>query len=140
MESIAPIVEAAVPGAGPVSAPGGLAKRLSELQLLNSRDLRTEWRRLFRSNPPNLSRDLLVRAIFQPRQNRVRRVYSHRLRGAVYGPVSDAADRVRSAPRDRRRARLKRYPGWGAAIRSVGEQLVARARLRQEKAEPEDCP
>ena len=64
-------------------------------------------------------------------QNRVRRVYSHRLRGAVYGPVSDAADRVRSAPRDRRRARLKRYPGWGAAIRSVGERLVARARLRQ---------
>ena len=63
MESIAPVVEAAVPGAGPVSAPGGLAKRLSELQLLNSRDLRTEWRRLFRSNPPNLSRDLLVRAI-----------------------------------------------------------------------------
>ena len=40
MESIAPTVEAAVPGAGPVSAPGGLAKRLSELQLLNSRDLR----------------------------------------------------------------------------------------------------
>jgi hypothetical protein len=42
---------------------GGLSRRLSELQQLSSRDLRTEWRRLFRSNPPNLSRDLLVRAI-----------------------------------------------------------------------------
>lgn len=63
MESEAPIVETAEPGASSASAPGGLAKRLSELQLLNSRDLRTEWRRLLRGNPPNLSRDLLVRAI-----------------------------------------------------------------------------
>src|SRR5215203_1106780 len=63
MESEAPTVEFAEPGAGSASRQGGLAKRLSELQRLNSRDLRTEWRRLFRSNPPNLSRDLLVRAI-----------------------------------------------------------------------------
>ena len=63
MDSEARIIDATEPGVGSASAPGGLAKRLSELQLLNSRDLRTEWRRLFRSNPPNLSRDLLVRAI-----------------------------------------------------------------------------
>ena len=63
MVSEGPIVEVAAPGAGSASVQGELAKRLSELQLLNSRDLRTEWRRLFRSNPPNLSRDLLVRAI-----------------------------------------------------------------------------
>jgi hypothetical protein len=49
--------------AGPASAQGGLSKRLSELQLLSSRDLRTEWRRLLRTNPPSLSRDLLVRAL-----------------------------------------------------------------------------
>ncbi len=55
MESIAAHLGAAESGV--------LSKRLSELQQLNSRDLRTEWRRLFRSNPPNLSRDLLVRAV-----------------------------------------------------------------------------
>ena len=60
MESIAPGLVAADTGA---TDTGGLSKRLSELQHLNSRDLRTEWRRLFRDNPPNLSRDLLVRAV-----------------------------------------------------------------------------
>jgi hypothetical protein len=49
--------------AGPADAQGGLSKRLSQLQQLNSRDLRTEWRRLLRTNPPSLSRDLLVRAL-----------------------------------------------------------------------------
>jgi hypothetical protein len=49
--------------ASPAAAAGSLSQRLSELQLLSSRDLRTEWRRLLRSNPPNLSRDLLVRAL-----------------------------------------------------------------------------
>ncbi len=49
--------------ARPADAQGGLSQRLSELQLLSSRDLRTEWRRLLRSNPPSLSRDLLVRAL-----------------------------------------------------------------------------
>ncbi len=81
MESGAPIIEAAEPGAGPVSAPGGLSRRLSELQLLNSRDLRTEWRRLFRSNPPSLSRDLLVRAI------------AYRVQGLVQGGLPKATGR-----------------------------------------------
>jgi hypothetical protein len=49
--------------ASPADAQGRLSQRLSELQLLSSRDLRTEWRRLLRTNPPSLSRDLLVRAL-----------------------------------------------------------------------------
>ena len=63
MENVAQSEAAARTLAGPGNPQGGLSGRLSELQQLNSRDLRTEWRRLFRSNPPNLSRDLLVRAI-----------------------------------------------------------------------------
>lgn len=63
MDIVARSEAAAEPGAGPANAQGVLPKQLSELPQLNSRDLRTEWRRLFRSSPPNLSRDLLVRAI-----------------------------------------------------------------------------
>ena len=63
MKSIARTLGAADTGAGSASASDVLCKRISELQQLNSRDLRTEWRRLFRTNPPNLSRDLLVRAV-----------------------------------------------------------------------------
>jgi len=63
MQTLDTVKRAAASGARGASANGGLAQRLSELQHLNSRDLRTEWRRLLRSNPPNLSRDLLVRAI-----------------------------------------------------------------------------
>jgi hypothetical protein len=40
-----------------------VSQRLTQLPQLNSAELRTEWRRLFRSSPPSLSRDLLVRAL-----------------------------------------------------------------------------
>jgi hypothetical protein len=40
-----------------------LAKRLAELETMNTAALQIEWRRLFRSQPPSLSRDLLKRAI-----------------------------------------------------------------------------
>lgn len=63
MESPTTVEAAAADGADPANARGSLSERLLPLQQLNSRDLRTEWRRLFRSNPPNLSRDLLVRAV-----------------------------------------------------------------------------
>ena len=62
MENVAQSEAAARTLAGPGNPQGGLSGRLSELQQLSSRDLRMEWRRLFRSNPPSLSRDLLVRA------------------------------------------------------------------------------
>jgi len=62
MESTTTVEAAADDGAASVNAQGGLSERLLQLQQLNSRDLRMEWRRLFRSNPPSLSRDLLVRA------------------------------------------------------------------------------
>ena len=53
--------------AGPTapSSPGGAPEptQLEQLQHLDSAALREEWRRLYRSEPPRLSRDLLVRAI-----------------------------------------------------------------------------
>ncbi|WP_286198836.1 DUF2924 domain-containing protein [Mesorhizobium sp. BR1-1-16] len=40
-----------------------LAKRLAELETMDTAALKVEWRRLFRSQPPALSHDLLKRAI-----------------------------------------------------------------------------
>jgi hypothetical protein len=40
-----------------------LAQKLAELETMNTAALQVEWRRLFRSQPPSLSRDLLMRAI-----------------------------------------------------------------------------
>jgi Protein of unknown function (DUF2924) len=40
-----------------------LTRQLAALQQLSLTELRAEWRRLFRTQPPTLSRDLVVRAI-----------------------------------------------------------------------------
>jgi hypothetical protein len=40
-----------------------LSRRLEALPALSPAELRSEWRRLYRSQPPRLSRDLLIRAI-----------------------------------------------------------------------------
>lgn len=45
------------------SAAQDLTRQLAALQQFSLADLRAEWRRLFRTQPPNLSRDLVVRAI-----------------------------------------------------------------------------
>ena len=62
-QDLHPADEAFPSGRPRTSIPTGLSQRLSELPQLNSAELRTEWRRLFRSSPPSLSRDLLVRAL-----------------------------------------------------------------------------
>ena len=41
----------------------GPAEQLDRLAQLDANGLRAEWRRLYRSQPPSLSRDLLVRAL-----------------------------------------------------------------------------
>jgi hypothetical protein len=40
-----------------------LAERLAALPILSLGDLRLEWRRLFRAEPPRLSRDIMMRAV-----------------------------------------------------------------------------
>ena len=63
-----------------------LAKRLTELETMNTVALQIEWRRLFRSEPPSLSRDLLKRAI------------GYRYQELEFGGLSKAAARkLRSA-------------------------------------------
>jgi hypothetical protein len=63
----APARGPAMVAAGPTapSSPGGAAEptQLEQLQRLGSAALREECRRLYRSEPPRLSRDLLIRAI-----------------------------------------------------------------------------
>jgi hypothetical protein len=44
-------------------APTELSQRIAGLTHLTSQQLREEWRRVYRSQPPRLSRDLLIRTI-----------------------------------------------------------------------------
>jgi hypothetical protein len=58
-----------------------VAQRLEALCDLTADELRKEWRRLYRSQPPRLSRDLLVRAI------------AYRIQELRYGGLSKATRR-----------------------------------------------
>lgn len=59
---MAPEQRASVPGGSPSDA-ASLAQRLAALSELALPELRAEWRRLYRSPPPRLSRNLMVRAL-----------------------------------------------------------------------------
>ena len=58
-----------------------LSRKITTLTDLTTLQLRTEWRRLYRSHPPRLSRDLLVRTI------------AYRLQELAYGGLSKATQR-----------------------------------------------
>ena len=58
-----------------------LDNRLAQLPNLGSADLRQEWRRLFRFEPPRLSRDIIMRAL------------AYRLQEVVHGGLSKAMQR-----------------------------------------------
>ena len=61
----APTGFAAGPGPAPDAADvkGKPPERLAALAALSLGDLRLEWRRLYRAEPPRLSRDIMIRAI-----------------------------------------------------------------------------
>jgi Protein of unknown function (DUF2924) len=61
----APTGFAARPGPAPDAADikGKLPERLAALAAISLGDLRLEWRRLYRAEPPRLSRDIMTRAI-----------------------------------------------------------------------------
>ena len=70
----------------PVSAtsPTGqdeLAQRIAAFNDLTAPQLREEWRRLYRGQPPRLSRDLLIRSI------------AYRMQEIAYGGLSKATQR-----------------------------------------------
>jgi hypothetical protein len=60
-------------------APGGdVVDRLARLETLDLSAMRQEWRRLFRAEPPRLSRDLMMRAL------------AHRIQESAFGSLSKA--------------------------------------------------
>ena len=58
-----------------------LSQRIVALNELTAQQLRDEWRRLYRGQPPRLSRDLLIRTI------------AYRMQQLVYGGLSKATQR-----------------------------------------------
>jgi hypothetical protein len=62
-----------------------LAQRIAALNDLTAPQLREEWRRLYRGQPPRLSRDLLIRSI------------AYRMQEIAYGGLSKATQRTLDA-------------------------------------------
>jgi hypothetical protein len=58
-----------------------LSRKIATLTDLTAQQLRTEWRRLYRTHPPRLSRDLLVRTV------------AYRIQELAYGGLSKATQR-----------------------------------------------
>jgi len=58
-----------------------LLRKIAALPALTAPQLRTEWRRLYRYQPPRMSRDLLVRSI------------AYRMQAIAYGGLSKATQR-----------------------------------------------
>ena len=58
-----------------------LSQRIAVLNEITAQQLRNEWRRLYRGQPPRLSRDLLIRTI------------AYRMQELAYGGLSKATQR-----------------------------------------------
>ena len=65
-----------------VAATDKLPHRMAALSGLTAQQLRDEWRRLYRGQPPRLSRDLLIRSI------------AYRMQELAYGGLSKATQRT----------------------------------------------
>ena len=65
-----------------VGASHDLSQRMAALSGLTAQQLRDEWRRLYRGQPPRLSRDLLIRSI------------AYRMQEVAYGGLSKATERM----------------------------------------------
>ncbi len=75
----------AVVGASGVNSTRSVTEQIATLTQLSLTDLRQGWRRLFRNEPPRLSRDLMTRAI------------AHRLQEIAHGGLAKASERRLSA-------------------------------------------
>jgi Protein of unknown function (DUF2924) len=62
-----------------------LSQRIAALDELTAQQLRDEWRRLYRGQPPRLSRDLLIRTV------------AYRMQELAYGGLSKATQRKLAA-------------------------------------------
>lgn len=90
-----------------------LQRRLSDLEQQDTAGLRQEWRRLFRSDPPQLSRDLVLRAL------------AYRLQEREHGGLSKATLR-------RIAAQARERHGKGALRPEPNVQVRPGARLVRE--------
>jgi hypothetical protein len=118
------MAEAHLPeGKGTVGAAGGLevSRRLETLCDLSPDELRKEWRRLYRSQPPRLSRDLLLRAIAyrvqELRYGGLSKVTNRKLAALVQARRSHEALALESASRISAGARLVRE--WNGRTHTV---------------------
>ena len=100
-----------------------LAVKLAELETLTKEALRSEWRRLFRAQPPSISRDLLMRAI------------GHRYQELEHGGLSEATAR-----------KLRTVAGVAAEAASTqdpassGDDASARGNRRSQSPRPALLP
>jgi Protein of unknown function (DUF2924) len=108
------MAEAHLPeGKTTAGAGGGLevSRRLEALRDLSPDELRKEWRRLYRSQSPRLSRDLLLRAI------------AYRIQELCHGGLSKATSRKLAALVQARRCNEELAPESAPRIRA-GARLV----------------
>jgi hypothetical protein len=98
-----------------------VARRLESLYDLTPDELRNEWRRLYRSQPPRVSRDLLVRAIAyriqELRYGGLNKATSRKLVALVQSWRSDEEIAPESTPRISAGARLVRE--WNGRTHTV---------------------
>jgi len=98
-----------------------VARRLEALRDLSPDELRKEWRRLYRSQPPRLSRDLLVRAIAyrmqELRYGGLSKATSRKLAALVRARVSD--DDIGSADTQRIRAGARLVREWRGRTHTI---------------------
>jgi hypothetical protein len=108
-----------------------VARMLQALPALSPDELRKEWRRLYRSQPPRLSRDLLVRAIAyriqELRYGGLSKATSRKLAALVQARRSDGEIAAKSSPKIRAGARLVREWNGGTHTVTVEEEGFAYA-------------
>jgi len=90
-----------------------LSQRIAALNELTAQQLRDEWRRLYRGQPPRLSRDLLIRT------------FAYRMQELAYGGLSKAAQRKLDAL-------TKELKGKGSVVVTPGLSLRPGTRLVRE--------
>jgi hypothetical protein len=99
--------------AGQPAQPDGLSQKIGALNDLTAQQLREEWRRLYRAQPPRLSRDLLIRTI------------AYRVQELAYGGLSKATQR-------RLAALIKELAATGSIVVARDLRLRPGARLVRE--------
>jgi hypothetical protein len=98
-----------------------LSRMLEALPALSPAELRSEWRRLYRSQPPRLSRDLLTRAIAyriqELRYGGLNKTTRRKLAALVNAPQSEGEIAPETAQKIRTGARLVRE--WNGRTHTV---------------------